>query len=242
MADRATVNRMYDQYRAGATLAEVGEKHGMTREAIRQNFLRAGLPTISLADRKQRLYERVTSHVLEMHKSGFDDAQIGVALELPTSAVTQIIRTHLPRRNRRPKRPYSKRYDTPELIAMLQEVSVAIGGVVTTKVFNEYGAHRVMPDGRRWPTSQTTVKRFGSWRSALHAAGLLANPSSPIAGQVLFDRGQCLDAVRHVARQVGEVPTAAEYDRHARGSQGGLPSLATVRTRMGSWQNAIDSV
>jgi hypothetical protein len=110
---------------------------------------------------------------------------------------------------------------------------------LTTSGYNQFARDRSFADGRPWPTYQTHFHRFGSWRGALLAAGLSANPSSAMAGQRIFDKSHCIDAIRHVRREVGAVPTASEYESMARASSGALPSLATVRTRCGSWSEAL---
>jgi Homing endonuclease associated repeat len=118
-------------------------------------------------------------------------------------------------------------------------VSQALGGVLASEVYDEYASTRRFRDGRPWPTRQTHILRYGSWRKAMHAAGLTANPSSPITGKRLFEVGHCVDAVRHVSRDLGKVPTAAEYEQVASDCGGALPSLATVRNRCGTWSHAL---
>jgi hypothetical protein len=150
-----------------------------------------------------------------------------------------------PRADKRRRTPakidwIEKKYSEGELIETLREASEAIGGVLTTSRYNDYARGRSFPDGRPWPTHQTHSHRFGSWRDSLLTAGLPANPSSAIAGQRIFDQAHCIDAIRHVHRQLGEVPSINDYERAARASQGGLPSAATVRNRCGSWSQAVD--
>jgi hypothetical protein len=98
-----------------------------------------------------------------------------------------------------------------------------------------------MGDGRSWPSHQTAFLRFGSWKAALEHAGLPANPSTPIAGRLLFTDGHCIDAILEVERSVGHLPTAAEYERYSAKMAGVLPSLATVRKRFGTWRNALEA-
>jgi hypothetical protein len=132
-----------------------------------------------------------------------------------------------------------KRYSDAELLQVLCDANEAIGGVLTTTAYDRYAHERNFADGRPWPTHQTPFKRFGSWRRALLAAGLAANPSSAIAGRRIFDQSHCIDAIRHVHRQVGAVPTFSEYESIAKASGGAFPSSATVRNRCGSWAAAL---
>jgi hypothetical protein len=69
--------------------------------------------------------------------------------------------------------------------------------------------------------------------------GSRPNPSSAIAGHRIFDKGQCIDALRHVQRELGNVPTLNQYEAIARESNGALPSGATIRNRCRSWGEAL---
>lgn len=42
---------MYDRYLLGATLQELGDEYGMTREGVRQRFVRHGLPLLRRSER-----------------------------------------------------------------------------------------------------------------------------------------------------------------------------------------------
>jgi hypothetical protein len=103
----------------------------------------------------------------------------------------------------------------------------------------EYEKAGTLGHARPWPSHQTHFHRFDSWRKALLSAGLAANPSSAIAGHRIFDKGQCIDALRHVRRELGNVPTLNQYEGIARESNGALPSGATIRNRCRSWGEAL---
>jgi Homing endonuclease associated repeat len=143
------------------------------------------------------------------------------------------------KRRRAPSEWVKKKYSDEELLQLLREANEAIGGVMTASAYNAFAKGRNFADGRPWPTQQTHFHRFGSWRKALQAAGLEANPPSAIAGQCLFDLNQCIDAILHVHREVGAAPTISEYEAIATNSHGALPSSATVRNRCGSWSKAL---
>ena len=132
-----------------------------------------------------------------------------------------------------------KKYSDEELLEILREANTELGGILTTSAYDELAKRHHFLDGRPWPTHQTHFLRFGSWREALLTAGLAANPSSPIAGQRLFDQSHCIDAIRHVHRELGSVPTLSDYEGVAKASNGALPSTATIRHRCGSWTDAL---
>lgn len=231
--------RMYELYANGATLETVGQRYGVTRERVRQIFRDADLPTISLAERRRRESEQRGGEIVAKFRELRDRRGVADALCLPKAAVDDVLRQRLPAAEMRKRPRYDKKYSNDELIAMLREASEALGGVLTKEDFECYACGKTLGDGRAWPTGQTHMHRFGGWRKSLEAAGLRANPSSAIAGQTLFNEGQCVDALRHLARELGKAPTVAEYDNHARETHGALPSVATIRNRCGRWYEAL---
>lgn len=208
------VEEMHALYRAGSSLRAVGAEFGISAERVRQLFHDHGLGTRSRGARKALLKRDREKRKLDERGKGDENS-------------------------RQPSAWIGKKYTDEELLQVLRETSEALGGVLTTHAYNEYAEGRTFSDGRSWPSHQTHFQRFGSWRQSLLSAGLAANPSSPISGQRIFHRGQCIDAVRHVGRELGGKPSLKQYETFARKSNGGLPSGATVRNRCGSWSDAL---
>ena len=210
----ARVTSMHAMYKDGATLREVGTAHSLSGERVRQLLLAAGLATRSRED-------------------------VGAKRRAEASASGKEQNPERPGRTGRRAAWAKKKYSNEELIECLREASAILGGVLSAAAYTRLAKTRAFPDGRPWPTHQTHFHRFGSWRNALEAAGLRANPSSAIAGRRLFEVGHCIDAIRHAHRELGRIPTVADYDRMAAGSNGALPSSATIRNRCGSWVEAL---
>jgi hypothetical protein len=182
--------------------------------------------------------------IFEMVDAGVGPNEIAERLAVPPPLVRAALNGDPSRRRlaafqRNAKSQPRPKYTDEELIECLRTASVEIGGVLTTAEYTNFSRTRKFSDGRPWPGHQTPALRFGSWRTALQRAGLEANPPSAIAGQRLFTPGHCVDAILEVERELGHPPTAAAYERAAAGSNGILPSLATVRHRCGSWQQAL---
>lgn len=208
------VEKMHALYRAGSSLRAVGTEFGISAERVRQLFRDNGLRTRSRNE--QRALPKDEREKQKGAETGKDD-----------------------KTSRQPSAWIEKKYTNEELLEVLRETSEALGGVLTTHAYNQYAEGRAFPDGRPWPSHQTHFHRFGSWRRSLLSAGLAANPSSAISGQRIFDRGQCIDAIRHVGRELAGPPSLKQYETLARKSNGGLPSAATVRNRCGSWSEAL---
>jgi AraC-like DNA-binding protein len=242
------IEEMHALYQQGATLEEIAEEFEITRERVRQLFKAAGLKTRSTAQAGQ-LKREATRLCMEDRKDEIvdtfrrvkDPQLVAQELDIPITTVTTVLREHLPAYEYRSikQKPYKKKYSDQELIGFLQTAGAAVAGVLTVTRYNEFAKENRTADGRRWPTNQTYHHRFDSWRNALLAAGLGANPSSPIAGMTSFDSDRCLEAVRVVAGALGKIPTVEEYDDYAGESEGSLPSATTVRNRCGSWLQAL---
>lgn len=244
--DRAAV--MYKAYADGATLQEVGDRFGISRERVRQIFRAYGWDVRSI--KQAAALRRVSEHalapqILDLQTRLNDVRQVAEQLGVTQVTVRDVLEAAElanPRPASTRRRKYGstqKRYAEEELLDCLRSASQALGGVLTTAAYAEFIQGRSLADGRLWPTHQSLQLRFGSWREALRRAGLRANPSSPIAGQRIFETAHCIDAIRHVAREVCHTPTAADYEHAARASGGALPSLATVRHRCGGWLDAL---
>jgi DNA-binding CsgD family transcriptional regulator len=242
------VLEMRELYDAGATLGEVAGRFGISRERVRQLFRAHGLPTRSIAEaaalRREQLVREHREQILELIDAGVAPNEIAERLEISTQLVHDAVHDDPGRRRlaafrRTAKTRPKPKYSDEEIIECLRTASVELGGVLTTAEYSNYARTRRFPDGRPWPLHQTPSLRFGSWRRALQLAGLEANPPSAIAGQRIFTREHCIDAILEVERELGHPPTAAEYERSAAASNGILPSLATVRHRCGGWQEAL---
>jgi len=234
---------MYALYSSGATLEEIAYHFGVSRERVRQIFHDAGLSTRSPAEagamRRARQIREMSDEICAAFSESKDIDDVVRQVDVPRSVITTVVDTHFSQAQRRRRKAMPRKYSNNELINCLKQASAALGGVITTAEYTEFARSQRFSDGRPWPTHQTHFKRFGSWRNALAAAELRSNPPSAISGQMLFEQVHCIDALRAVERDLGKVPTAAEYAGAARDSRGALPSLATVRNRCGTWNDAL---
>ncbi len=249
--DPTRVREMYALYETGATLKEVGERYGITRERVRQVFDEASLRTRSSAQAK-RLKRQATSQTLSLYidkhrrnitqtfRDGRNMAAIAEEHDLPILTIRRILKQALPAHEYRAitHKPSRKQYTDDELVRFLREASAAREGILTIASYEDYTSARRNTKGRRHPTPETHKNRFGSWQKALHAAGLQANTPHAWGGHT-FDVDECLAAVRTVAQKLGKPPTGKEYEQCARESKGSLPSLATVRKRCGRWLEVV---
>lgn len=234
----------YARYRAGLTLDEVAQEFGVSRERVRQVFSENEFPVRSLAEtaalRRSRLVSEAGDSIRVAFAESRDIDEVAKKLALPRSVVASVVESSFTSKERRKKlRPVKRKYSDDELRSFLLEASTTLGGVLSANAYTKFARSRKTEDGRPWPTHQTFGLRYGTWRAALLDAGLAANPSSPIAGQVIFEVSHCVDALRAAAREVGTPLTTHAYDEYAKSTKGALPSLATVRHKLGRWPEAL---
>jgi hypothetical protein len=238
-----TVEEMHRQYLQGATLEEVGERAGITRERVRQLFKKAGLQTRTRAVAGRRKMEARAGRVDAEHeliaqqfREGKNIQTLADEHELAVPAIRTILRGKLSRREYLdvPTDPSPKYYPDENLLDFLRKAAHGQQGPLSVAGYREIAGRH----GRRWASVATYRIRFGSWSGALQAAGLPARDPSPWTGKRI-SRDECLAAVRAVTQTLGKIPTSEEYDRCARESNGSLPSLATVKHRCGGWLQAL---
>ena len=243
----ARVREMYELYEYGATLDEVGEDFGISRERVRQLFGRAGLKTRSMAETAQLKREadrHRTDEIVEGFRRSKDVALVATELEIAKRTIIEVVRAELPPEEYQPPRSKApraatKRYSDEELIGFLREASAALGTTLSSQAYDSVALGRRTADGRPWPTKQTAALRFGSWRAAVIAAGLDAHPPSGAGTRRRFNAQDCVEAVRAVGERLGRRPSRKEYERCARASAGELPSASTLRTRCGGWNDVL---
>jgi AraC-like DNA-binding protein len=235
------VLEMHGMREAGATLAEVGRRFGLSRARIHQIFKQYALPRPDPARRSQSRLEENRPAIREAFECLGQVPAVADELGLPRQLVSQAVREDpaWARRHRKDRKGGKKKYSDGELMACVKEAASKWEGPLTGAKYESYARGRTLADGRPWPGRQTFALRYSTWREALGRAGVVANPSSGVAGHRKFDRGRCVGAVRYVANQLGKTPTVQEYERLAQQSAGSLPSVATVRHRLGTWDEAL---
>jgi hypothetical protein len=254
---------MYALYEQGATLEEVGICFDITRERVRQIFKAAGLPTRPRGEvSTMKVYSdeellrclREAASALSGALTSGDYNQLAHSQRFADGRPWPIHQTHRNRFGswakaleaagvqRRARKELAKRYSDAELLDCLRHADSMLGRALTQSAYDEFARGQRLADGRPWPTHQTHMKRFGSWRSALQGASL-ALAAKPSGGSTrTFTDEDCVEAIHTLARELGRPPTVAEYDRLARRSGGRLPSLPTVRNRYGTWTRALGAV
>lgn len=234
-------------YESGLTLAQVGARHHLTRERVRQIIVETGLPTRSRSEaaqlRKERSRRKASANaamVLTLWTRGDDPRTIARDLDLTVESVREVIGRHrdMRARNRvraaRHARSARTRFELEDAVEAVQIVADLLGRVPTSAEYQDLAA-----SDETIPSAPTICQRWG-WTNLLQAAGLAPQR----AQRPRVDRtseADCHAAVLEVAGIIGHAPTVCEYDR-ARALLPHLPCTAVVRRRLGGWAAAYEVV
>jgi len=234
----------------GMTLAEVGAEFGLTRERVRQLLVKGGyepgrIKNLAAAKRRRRLaaalQNELNAHGPAIRRLLLDGESLSTtATRLGVSPrAIGAIDQELGGLARATRARYLPKYTDAEVLDCLREANKLVGGILSGHDYDTVADGRNLADGREWPGRQTAILRFGSWRDALLAAGLPHNTSSGVRGRRLFEREHCIDAILEVTRAVGRLPSPTQYDAYAQKMSGVLPSVSTIRHRLGGWTEAL---
>lgn len=248
MNDRARALRAAALYHdEGLTLAEIGaELGGISRERVRQLLKWIGRPSSQTwtAARRRRWAERSAEareaelarlderreEALALYRSGGGSEGLAEALGVSHDAAGKWLTRNLSQEERDRVRgdQISKTRGTvpdEELLGDLREAAAALGEMFSEAEYSDWAKE----NGRRG--AQTHPKRFGSWNEARRLAGLPTRRSGKRHRIDRVSEEACWAALRRVAAELGHPPTVEEYEEAAH--RAGLPSVATVRTRLG---------
>ena len=228
----------------GDTLQDIGARFGIGRERVRQILVEQQAVDAERARTARAQRDVVAAwqrrdEVLEVFRaSGSDPEAIAEQLELLPAVVGLLLEMHatgadraawrLARAVTGPTKAHPQHSDA-DVIDAIKRVAKACGRAPTEEDYDRIAQASALP-------SRETVKnRFGGWNAALLAAG-----QTPRATQRTYERPwteeRCLEAIRKLAGELGELPTQREYDRLSRGRPD-LPSMGTVRKTLGTWSH-----
>lgn len=228
-------------YLAGATLQEIATQEGITREGVRQRLVRLGIPVRSLGEtrrmQQQKFVETHGARAASLFLEFRDVAQVAHVLDAPARAVQACVQGAIPDYAvlARAPRSVTKKYSNDELLEYLRTAATGLNVPMTGDVFEQKIAS-IWPadESRQYPSKQPYALRFGSWRAALEAAGLPANPTTQVPKK-FDDPSVAVSAIVECWRELDSPPTVSDFDGWDPVSRG-FPSTSLVRVLVGgSW-------
>lgn len=242
------------EYEAGEeTLEELGRKHGLTRERVRQIALAGGA--------RPRLSAR-----LEAQKKAAEGAEAALRAGVPWDAavaayaggpVTEaaVAKGLRLRGHRPPRAPHSadraakygrgrrmtERFTAAGSARSILDAYREAGGETLTAVgYADWRA--AQPNPADHPTGQTVLKKIGpSWAAALARAGVPTTSSQWRSSGPRSDRAPdywMLEWVLRAEADLGRVPSVGLYDQWRR-ARPEAPSSAGLRVRFRHWREVL---
>lgn len=121
-----------------------------------------------------------------------------------------------------------KQYSDSLIIQTIQEAGYILGHPPEGPSYD-----RLAEINPSWPKRVTIIKRFGSWRKALEAAGMPCNRNY-LTNKKKYTDEEIINALRDAAK-AGIFSTQA-YTKYAK--EKSMPSVALIQHRFGSWRAA----
>lgn len=161
---------MYGRYAAGASLQNVADEFGLTREGVRQIFRSSGLPTrpqgatakLKRARRKSESAEQICATFVGSN----DPAQIAQDLVISESLVKEVLRERVPFAYRHRGRMRPRRYSDAELLSFLRSAAPHCATPLSTNAYRAFAAGRRAEGGCPWPAPRRSrlASSVGAWR------------------------------------------------------------------------------
>jgi hypothetical protein len=222
-------------------MAEVGEQFGLTRTRIDQILKQEGVTRqqgqVATDARRRAIAFEHRDEILTHYREGLDPAGIAQHLSVTTVEVQDLVRSEATPADRASRKaamttarePRLARYTDSDLVDAVRRVAAGLGEVPTCSQYAE------LSSSLQLPSLPTVAHRLGGWSAALSAAGLEPN-RPPRAYKRRWPSDECWRALQRLADELGGLPTANQYELIASSSDD-LPSLATVRHRLGRWSS-----
>ncbi len=225
-------------YRRGHTNVEIARRLGVSKERVRQLLQQYEIAVVPVAERRylaavEGREDEIVAAFVELHS----DAAVARRLGLREQHVHRLIDARLPEAGvlrRRPRRR-PPRYTDDELLVSLREAALELPSPMGYHAYRIWAGQRER-DGHPCPGPQVAQLRFGSWRRALVRAGLPANRAG--GPRCTFAWPDVVTAVAACWRELGQSPSVARYETW-RAGRAGLPSPATVRRQVASWNDLL---
>ena len=224
----------------GETLAAIGARFGLSKQRVGQILDREVGPqlreALGLARRRRRaaVVAANQDRILAAFRAGEELPAIARAVGVERAEVRALIDAEAGAEDRaarrHARRPPARRprFSEEQLLEAIREAYRRAGGAVDQQRYVAIARELGLP------SRATIVMRLGGWNAAVEAAGLHPKTSRTRAYPRRWTEESCLRALRELAEELGELPSAARYRQLLREREG-LPSPTTVRLRLGEW-------
>jgi transposase len=230
--------RIIEMYQSKMSMAEVGEKFGISRERVRQVLKENGVESRSIGSYHTIKYNDWAVTNGDAVNAKFDELRsINRVVEaMPEFSESWIRKFLSPRKNETIHSAKFHRFWTNERIVGVLRKAASHDHRLTVKMYNDWRESGVTYDGRTPPTYTLIIWRFGSWRKGIETAGLLSTRTTKRVYRRSWSSEDVLNSVRSYVKQSLDNesrPTFAGYEAWAKASRGEHPSGSYLRWSTG---------
>lgn len=227
----------------GLTLDEIGRRFGLTRERVRQIASAGGVSTGDAGGAKRRrdldAARRVKGALMRGYRAGRSAPEMAKEHGITHRSAEEVIRYSATAEDRAHRSSNSAKsklplYTQAQLAAAVRRVAEHLGNVPSSKNYADLAPELGLP------SLPTVIQRFGTWAAAVQAAGMVSRAAARTYTRRWSDAA-CWSALEALVQELGEMPTAQQYEVLAAGNDD-LPSLATVRNRLGRWSEVASAL
>lgn len=224
----------------GLSLRDIAARVGLSAEGVRRALTAAGRdldPSYVTELRRGRRIDNARSHldaILDAYRASEPVGEVAARLELKRSTVEQLIAESATESDKAERaRNHSRgipeaKYSDEDLLAAIRTIADLVGRTPTS------GDYLRKAPALGLPSIATITNRLGTWTAAAESAGMTPGGARRSYTR-MWDAGACRTALEMVIEELGRIPTAAHYEALAL-SREDLPSIATVRNRLGRWK------
>lgn len=221
----------------GATLAEIGQKLGVTRERVRQILLEVGGPSAAEVERTKlrlrrevdlALRKRIVADTREHAPTTLNEAaeRLGVSThEIQRLASRDVARTYVP-----PPQSHSRGGWSREAIGKAIREAARRSPQLSTSKYRQW--RQANPDAG--PGPERIAQLFGSWQAACTYAGVDCGHTSNREYRSAWTDEDLLTAVAVYLSDRSTLGTFKGYAKWA-SKHKDRPSATTLRNRIGPW-------
>ena len=244
-ARKALVAQMYNRYKYGSTLSEIGREFGLSGERVRQLINDGGYEVMPLSERRMNGSISRSAEIIAAYKRLGTVEDAARAFGIPPDHVKEILNTKSPDKELR--RKYAKhinsrprRYTDRQILDAIR-AAAKVEGEPLARV-----RYSIIASTHGFPAELTILRAFGTWQDACERAGVKTNAARGTPkGMRTLGKADFDAALQACEQEIGLVPCLREYNEWRDGRKD-IPSSMSIIVKFGkedraAWSAALRS-
>lgn len=228
-ARKVLIAKMFNAYKYGATLEELGREYGISGERVRQLMKQEGFESLSLAERRLNGARLRSREVIAAYRGTGNVNRCAEILGMRAEHVRVVLDEADPDKGLRRRyagidAPDNRWYDNYEILDAIRTAAKECGEPLSK------GDYLKVAGRQGLPAELTILRAFGSWAEACKEAGVRSH-AVRLRSERVYSDADCVDALRACWEDLERIPTLKEYAQWREGRS--VPSSLTITLRLG---------